>query len=462
MRRAGSAAAAVFALSVLALPVRAQQDTVSTAASPPPADTVTLREALSTALGGHPDVRSARADASAERSARWADWGSFLPTADVSASFSRSSFTTFSFVQPEGTAEVLDDPVQNERVGASQSLSLQWNLLEGGRRFAELAAGGKDARAADLRLSAAERAVTAAVKEAYFEAVKQRRLLDIARSQLRSRRQELERARERFRIAAIDRTDLLGAEGQVRDAELSLLEARDQARRARRALAVQMGSPGRLGERFALAEPEPPPEPAALEADSAVARALASHPELEALEAEVGAASDRALGEKSTYLPTVSLGFTTSRSEQLGAEGEFFNFDPRNRGEGLSLTARWELFGGFGRKEQNARQSATVDRRRAERTRRRIEVESTVRDLAAEVRRRDRRLELLERRVEVARERLRLTEEKFRVGSAGYVELQQAIQELTGAERAVVQERYEYLKAWARLERWAGDLRRDG
>lgn len=462
MRRSGSAAAPVLVLIALTLPVRAQQDTVSTAASPPPADTVVLREALSTAQGGHPDVRSARADASAERSARWADWGSFLPRADVSANFDRSSFTTFSFLRPEGIAEVLDDPVQNERVGASQSLSLQWNLLEGGRRFAELAAGRKEARAAELRLSAAERAVTAAVKEAYFEAVKQRRLLDIARRQLRSRRQERERARERFRIAAIDRTDLLGAEGQVGDAELSLLEARDQARQARRALAVQMGSPGRLDERFALAEPAPPPEPGALETDSAVARALAFHPELEALEAEGEAASDRALGETSTYLPTVSLGFTTSRSEQLGAEGEFLNLDPRNRFEGVSLTARWQLFGGFERKERHARRSATVDRRRAERTRRRIEIEGAVRDLAAEVRRRHRRLELLKRRVEVARERLRLTEEKFRVGSANYVELQQAIQELTGAERAVVRERYESLKTWARLERWAGDLRRDG
>ncbi len=454
---------AVVAAAGLALlaggPVGAQQARPAAEPPPPPGDTVTLREALSAALGRHPDVRGARADASAERSARWSDWGAFLPTADVSGSFNRSSFTNFSFPRPEGTAEVRDTPVTGERLGASQALNVQWTLLEGGRRIAELAAGGEDVRAAELRLSAAERRVAAAVKEAYFEAAKQRRLAEIARRQLRNRRQEHRRAQERFRIAAIDRGDLLGARGQVRDAEIALLDARDAFRRARRELAVRMGEPGRLGRRFALAPPPDPPDAAALAADSVVAAALSSHPELRALEAEVSAASSRVLGERASYLPTVSLGFSTSRSESLGPGGEFFNFDPRNRSEGLSLTARWQIFSGFQRKEQNARQSATVDRRRAERTRRRLEIERTVRDLASEVRRRDRRLGLLEDRVEVARERLRLTEEEFRAGSTGYTDLQQAIQELTNAERSVVQERYEYLKAWARLERWAGDLR---
>lgn len=445
-----------------AVPCRAQEQRVEADPRPAPADTVTLQEAMSVALNRHPDVRGARADASAEHAARWADWGAFLPTADVSASFSRSSFTNFSFALPEGTAEVRDEPVTGERFGASQSLGLQWNLLEGGRRFAELTAGGADARAVDLRLSAVEREAVARVKEAYFEAVKQRRLAEIARRQLRSRRQELDRARQRFRIAAIGRSQLLGVEGQVRDAEIQLLDARDAAQRARRELAVQMGAPERIGRRVALSDPPSPPDAGALEADSVVAHVLSSHPELGALDARVSAASARVLGERSSYLPTVSLGLTTSRTEALGPGGELFNFDPRNRSEGLSLTARWQIFTGFDRKERNARQSAAVDRQRAERTRRRLQVEKTVRDLASEVRRRDRRLELRERRLEVARERLELTEEQFRVGSARYVELQQAIQELTTAERAVVQERYEYLKTWARLERWVGGLRGRG
>lgn len=450
--------AALVGLALAAgVPGRAQEPPGTV--EPPPVDTLTLREAISTALGRHPDVRGARTDVSAERAARWSDWGAFLPTADVAASFSRSSFTNFSFALPEGTAEVRDEPVTGERLGASRTLGARWTLLEGGRRFAELAAGAEDVRAAEARLSAAERAVSAGVKVAYYEAVMRRRLAGIARRQLESRRREHRRARERFRIAAIDRGDLLGARGQVRDAEIRLLDAREAAGRARRELAVRMGEPGRVGRGFELVEPPEPPPAEALEEEAVVAGVLASHPELQSLEAEVAAAASRLTGERTDYLPTLTLSFSTSRSESLGPGGDFFNLDPRNRSEGLSLVARWQVFTGFDRKERSARRSASADRRRAERAGRRLEIERTVRDLAAEIRRRDRRLELLERRVEVARERLRLTAERFRAGSGGYVELQQAVRELSTAERSTVRERFDRLKTWARLERWTGELR---
>lgn len=456
-RRPAARLAALLGLALAAgAPGRAQEPPGRV--DPPPVDTLTLREAITTALGRHPDVRGARADASAERAARWSDWGAFLPTADVSASFSRSSFTNFSFALPEGRAEVRDEPVAGERLGASRTLGVRWTLLEGGRRFAELAAGAEDVRAAEARLSAAERAVAAGVKEAFYEAVMRRQLAGIARRQLENRRREHRHARERFRIAAIDRSDLLGARGQVRRAEVRLLDAREAAGRARRELAVRMGEPDRVGRPFALAEPpEPPPD--APEDEAVVAGVLASHPELQSLEAEVAAAASRLTGERTGYLPTLTLSFSTSRSESLGPGGDFFNLDPRNRSQGLSLVARWRVFTGFDRKERNARRSASVDRRRAERAGRRLEIERTVRDLAAEIRRRGRRLELLKRRLEVARERLRISGERFRAGSGGYVELQQAVRDLSTAERSTVRERFDRLKAWARLERWTGELR---
>mgnify|MGYP006277726189 CR=1 FL=1 len=451
-------AAAAWAALAAAAPLGAQEDTIRADPPPPPADTLVLQEALSTALHRNPDVRSARADASAEHAARWADWGAFLPDASASASFSRSRRTTFSFEQPEGTPEEREVAVTSEVHGVSQGLNFQWNLLEGGRRFAELEAGGDRARAAELQLSAAERQTVAEVKAAYYQALQAQRLRAIARRQLRSRREELERARQRFRLAAIDRSDLLGTEGQVREAELQLLEARDQARSTLRDLGVAMGTPERLDERIALGDPPPPPDASRLVADSLVGRAMEGHPELGALEARISAASADVWGERSSYLPTISLNYSTDRSERLGPEGQFFNFDPRNSSNTFSLSASWQIFTGFQRREQNARMSATRDRRRAERARRRLEIERTVRDLTAEVKRRQRRLRILERRLEVAQERLRLTEERFRRGSVPFVELQNAIQELTQAERRLVQERFAYLGAWARLERWTGDL----
>lgn len=428
-----------------------------------PADTLSLPDALGTALSGHPDIRSARADASAEAAARWADWGGWLPTATASMNVSRTDFTTVTFLSPEGVSRELLEPLEDVSKSVSQGLSFRWNLLEGGRRLAELKAGGAEREAAEQSLSARERAVVAEVKQAYFEALKQQELVEIARRQLENRRAELERTRRRYRIAAVSRADLLGTEGEVRAAELTLLDARDAAERARRELRVAMGEGGggRPGERaerpVALAGAPPAPDPGGLTAGELAERAVAAHPELASLRARADAASDRLWGARSAYLPTVSLGFTHSRTENLGPQGDLFTFDPSNRANRFSVSASWELFDGFRRREETARASAARDRARAELALRRIEVEKQVRDLVDEVKRRARRVELLERQLEVAEERLELVREQFRAGTADFTDLQTAIDGATSAERSLVQERYDYLSAWARLERWAGD-----
>lgn len=467
VRTIRGALAALVAPAVAAVALGVSAETLPAQA----ADTLTLEDAVRTALASRPDVDAARARASAEGAVRWADWGAFLPTARANASFGRTRFTTVTFQDPEGSARALEVPLESERHFVTQGLSFGWDLLRGGRRIAKLKAGGAAEDAAGLRLDEAERTAVAEVKAAYFEAVKRRRLADIAAEQLESRRRELERARERFRLAAVDRSDLLGAEGQVRATELALLDAREAAREARRQLAVATGRADRLdaapradADRETapgppLAEPPSPPDPEGLDADRLVQRALATHPELAALAAEADAASARLWGERAGYLPDVSLSWSTGRSEQLGPDGSFFNFDPRNTARGLTLSASWELFGGFGRREATARAGAELQRARARRTGRRLEVEKAVRDAVAEVRRRARRLELLRARRELARERVALTEEAFRTGSATFVELQSVVEEVTAAERGVVTERYDYLAAWARLERWAGDVR---
>lgn len=425
----------------------------------PPGDTLTLEEALRTALSENPDVRGTRATASAETAARWADWGAFLPTASASMNLSRSDVRTETFVTPEGFFARLPEPEEDVNKGVGQTLSLNWTLLEGGRRIAELKAGSSAAEAARLRASEAERRAVADVKVAFLEARKQQRLAAIARQQLESRRRELERTRQRYRIAAVDRADLLGAQVEVRRAELELLQSRDLAREARRQLRVAMGERGRPDATdYALGGVPAPPDPGGISADSLAGRAISTHPEIRALDAEVDRASSQRWGARSRYLPTVQVGFSHGRTEQFPEDASLFDFDPSNRTNRFSVSASWNLFTGFERREQNARASARLERSRIERARRELEIEKTVRDLVDEVGRRSRRVELLREQLEVAEERLELLSEQYRLGSASFDQLQRAIDDVTGAERELVRERHDYLGAWARLELWAGDV----
>lgn len=452
-------------LATRSLPAAAAGSAAATprAGDAAPPDTLTLTQAVRIALGEAPDLRAERANREGVAGQRPAAWGAFLPRLGADASFSRSDFTTLTFAAPEGTSRELDGPRSGVRKSSRQSVGLRWTLLDGGRRIAEWRAGGARADAARHRVSAAERATIADVRVAYIEALKQRRLVEVARRRLEARRRDLERARRRYAVADAGRSEILGARSDTLDARMTMLEARDLARVRTRALGEAMGvDHGRLPAGAPLAPLGALPQLVPLDPAALARRAVRSHPELDALSADVRAASSDLWAARSEYLPTVSLRYDLSRSETLGPEGSFFVLDPSNHQKGLTLGISWNLFGGFRREAEKARASADLRAARARRAKRRLELETAVRDLAAALERRRGRLVLLRRKEELARQRVEVTRERFRLGDASYLELQQVTERLAGAERDRVIERYDYLRAWAELERRTGPLQAAG
>lgn len=424
-------------------------------------DTLTLERAVAIALDRNPEVRRAAAAVDGAAAERRTAWGAFLPSVHADASFSRFDFRTHTFPAPDGSSVRLDEPLEDVRKGSSQGLWLRWELPGGGQRFVSLRETSAAARAASARLGATERQVRAAVERAYFEALARQAVAGVAERQLEERRQDLEVARRRYEIAAVDRTDVLGAEIELGTAELALLESRDAAEAARRDLYVQMGLEPEAAPGVTLREPPPaPPAEAAeaLEVGPLVDGALATEPELVALGAEAEAAAAGQWTARSRYLPDLALSLGLSRSETLGPEGRFFVFDPSNRTTAFSLSAQWTLFDGFRREGEVAAASVRERTARAERARRALVLEAEVRDLVREIQTRARRLAVMERRVELAQRRLEMTRERYRLGAVDYVELLTAAGQLTDAERGLIQERYDYRKAWAGLEERVGNV----
>jgi len=464
-RRAGSPAGAVVTCAAVALacvlaprPARAQSGAAAARqpAAGAPGDTLTLGTAIRGALERSPDVRSARAAVSGAAADRLAAWGAFLPRADASTSFYRYSFTTVTFLSPEGLSQRLSDPITDKRRSTSQSLQLSWDLLRGGRRFAELGATAAESRAASLRVSDAERTAVSTVKQAFFDALLRQRLAEMASDQLEARRQDLEVTRRRYQIAAVDRSDLLGAEIQVHRAELRLADARAAAREAERQLEVAMGRKGEAPDSLALAEAPPLPDADSLDANALVRQAMGENPALAAFRADAAAASLRKWSARSRYLPTISLGFDLSRSEQLGPNGSFFTFDPSNHSNSFFVAASWNLFNGFTRHQEAAQAAVAQNQALASRSKKSHEIERDVRNLVAEVRRRQHRLEIQREVADLSRQRVELARQQFRLGSLSFIELQNVIDQATSDEQAVAQELHDARVAWARLEALVG------
>lgn len=450
MSRRGAFAALCVAtgFGLLAVqPVRAQQVT-------------TLEEALRTGLTLNPNIESSSAAAAAATSSRWADWGAFLPTVDLRGALSQTDFTTVTFVDPTGVSQELEDPITATRKSSSGSLSFGLALLNP-ERIANVQAGDARENAADFRLTAAERIVIRDVKRSYFEALKQTQLLDVSERQLEARRQDFQVTEQRYRIAAASRSDLLGAEIDLSDAELRVLDSEDALSRALRQLQVTLGVPVTNTDAgsLELVDVDRVPDAEPLDADALVTAALVRNPNLLALQQDQKAASADMWSAKSSYLPRIDLGYTFGRSKELGRDESLLDFDPANTSDGFVVQGSWSVFSGFSRK----RQTAQADRQRrqaaAQLTADQLQLEKDVRDLVKELKRRSQRLEIIDRNVRLASERLDLAREQYRLGSIPYFNLQQAIDRLTLTEQTLFQERYDYLIGWANLEeRVGGDL----
>lgn len=423
---------------------------------------VPLEEALRTALTLNPNIESSAAAAAAATSSRWADWGAFLPTIDLRGSLSQTDFTTVTFVDPTGVSQELENPITSTRKSSSGSLTFGLSLLSP-ERISNVRAGDARENAADYRLTAAERTVIREVKSSYFEALKQQKLLDVSERQLEARRQDFEVTEQRYRIAAASRSDLLGAEIDLSDAELRVLDSEAALSRALRQLQVTLGvpvtntDPGSLE----LVDVDRVPDAASLDADSMVASALVANPNLLALQQDQRAASADLWSAKSTYLPRIDIGYTFGRSKELGREESLFDFDPANTSGGFVVQGSWSVFSGFTRKRQTAQADRARRQATAQLTAEQLQLEKDVRDLVKELKRRSERLRIIERNVALAGERLDLAREQYRLGSIPYFNLQQAIDRLTLTEQSLFQERYDYLIGWASLEeRVGGDLGR--
>lgn len=424
---------------------------------PLPGDTLSLREAVRSAMANSPEVAVARAELSAESAGRWADWGGLLPRLDAGADFARLEGSRITFQGEEGVAEEAPRSIDFVRKGARQGLFFQWTLLDGGRRYFDIKEGDARRDAAAHRVARRERVVAARVKRHYFQALKEQKLVDVYRRQLEARRAELRWTRDRHEAGSVGRIDLLGARKEVQEARARLLGARGRASAELRRLKTAMGEDPRLSDSLRLA-PVDVPGPGEVKEEELVERAVTEDPQLLALEDRAAAASAATGAAWTRYLPEIDLYYDRFRSEIGGPSSDFLELSPRDDFNQVSLSVSWSVFGGFARREERMRGRAEARRARARRRARALELRRKVRNRLEEIRRRHERLGALEESFRLARERLGLARLRYEADRMAYDRYQSFIDAVIRAEREYYSERYAYLRSWAALEELTGKV----
>lgn len=424
------------------------------AAEPEP---LTPDTAVALALARHPMLRAAdHAIEAAQADRKLADSG-YLPRIDLVEDLARSTNPVFVFASKLGqerfgpadfAIESLNrpDPLTN----AATRVTLRQNVWDGGRTILYRRAAGLGEDAAEAERARARDQIAYGALEAFWNAVLATEMVEVAR-----------RAEEAAG-AGLSLAEALAEEGDAVPSDALQARVRLSEVRAMRVRAVEGETVARAALRqalgladdrpFVLRPPDTPPAAIASGADAIVDRALASRPDLRAMDLRIGQAQ---LGEKiarSGWYPEIGVGaaYEWNSEDPFGHDGDNWS---------VGATIRIPLFEGLESRARLAR--ATAERSRAEAFREAMVegVRLEVRAARAEAVSAGERLALAESVLAFAEEALRIVRERYGEGEAIVAELLGAEAQRTAAEGNRAAARRDAALARERLALAAGDPR---
>jgi outer membrane protein TolC len=396
--------------------------------------TLTLDQAIRVALNAHPSVAIARqtlAVATAQvvqaRSAYW-------PSLDTSAGDSRSTFND------EAGSESGDSRNQY-----SAALDLDLLVYDFGRTPARVRQAYARQVTAAENLQSVCNDVAYGVRVAFYALSQSRELVRVAEDAVRQFQAHLEQVKAFATVGKRIRYDITKAEVDVGNAELALINARNQALTDAATLNRNLGLAEDPG--FSLAVPD---DAVAVTNTAAELMGLArlQHPALRALRAQeqlASAAIDEAIAD---LYPSLGL------RGRAGESGEDF---PLVWNASAALNATWGLFNGWRR---TARIQETVAELRSARSRLAEREQQIFLDLSralgqeASARQRFLLTGLIRRQ---AQDAFDLINERYRIGSATAVEVTDAQVTLLQAQANQVKARFEHQIAIAEIQYSIGE-----
>jgi len=431
-------------------PERRQEEVARGAAEAlaPPAEPLTLADALALAERGNRRVAEAERGLGEARERVWQARGQLLPSTTGSGRYTW-------YTDPQTTGVVLPPGLLQPGVPAPVVIvrEAEFGVVNGtltlpldvtGELTHALAAAQAGYRGERARLWATRLAEQAGVVGAYFELLAAERLREVTEETIALDRQQLASAEQRFTNGRLTKNDLLVVQVAVRNAEQELRQRDLALDRARWTLNQTLGLPVDAPTRVADVHerPEVPPAPEALRL------ARANNPALAAILEEQQRLEESAESLARGWLPRVAAGgaidYTTAKILQ-----------PQRIGSGF-VGFTWDLGTDGRRAAEIAEARLAVDRNRIAIARELAELEAAVRGTGQAAEERLAALDAAEASVAQAEENLRIRRQQFEAGRAMSDDVLRA-EAILAAERATLaRARYEAHTRRAELQQLMG------
>ena len=398
-------------------------------------ETMTLEEAVSRTLEQSPLLAQSEQQVANAELGRRSAWGSFLPSLSASAGGSLRSTERFD--------AATDRIVSGSSDSFNAGLSARYDVFTGGRRGAELDRTDAEVDAAAARLSDQRFAVILQTKSAFFGALRQMELAEVAARRLDQAEQSLALTRRQAQLGVATVSDTLRARLEMVNARQAVLQAQTGSRAAQMALGRQVGLPQPV-------VPTPPasvsPGPLTLGDEEILVLAESSSPGVVAAEAGTLASRAAESAARTAYFPSVSLSSGYSWANQAAS------FGGGNTSWSLGLSGSYPIFNGFQREATVARAAQVTRVARLQEQDARLAARQEADAALQALRTAEQAVLIAGEGVTVAAEDLRVMEERYRVGVARVIDFLTSQIALDQARVDQVTARYDYLVAKAELE----------
>ena len=338
--------AAAGAASAATAPAATAPGAAQGAATPAPARTLTLDDALRLALEQNPDLVRQRLLALSSEQDRIVARAAILPRLDFNASLSRTRSES-----PGGQhliqGVVVTTPEQFD-ISNNYGVGLQVRQLvfDGGKWWNNLDAADLGLQSARAQVDEQRLQLGFLVEQRFYELVRTQRQLRVLGDAAARSRDQADFVQKLFDGGRATQADVYQARVNRDNDEIQRLGQESRVELARADLALAIGADP--GEPLAVAEPprlmddpaQPPP------AGEAVQRALANRPSLRAAELATEANRKQARAAHGDYWPIVSVAGTFNRGTR--ELGQFTDLNPGHSSQlSGSVNLNWNLFGGY-------------------------------------------------------------------------------------------------------------------
>ena len=413
-----------------------------------PVWSIDLRQAYDAAYANDATVRAARSGTDASRERIPQARSQLLPNVSLNATRNRNDLTSqgrnFAGQPTRSETEYFSD---------SQTLTVRQSLYRP-YQTAQLRQARAQVEDAEALLDREEQALLVRVAEAFFDALLARDQLTLIATQKRTYTTQLDAARKALSAGSGIRTDVDEAQARVDLTLAQELEARQNEAFTRHRLEVLTGeSVGETALASLNIERFKPDMLMPVVVDEWIARAEAASPELRSLRAQVEAGRQEIDKATAGHKPTLDLVAQWARTNNDTVTSVNSRYDNKTIGLQLSVPI---YAGGY--------VSSTVRQAVASLERTRELLEAQRRDLGVRVHREFRgvtegvlRISALEQAVRSAELAVDSNQKSAKAGSRTTIDVLNAEQQKTIAQRDLAQARYVYLVSLMRLQSLAGE-----